>query len=72
MNATQQTSPARMADLSPCDIKVCVGTPTPSGLLRNAVCLESLKGEPESDAAYGCVDWYQYPGTRAEGAGGQL
>jgi hypothetical protein len=67
MNARQYKLPARFADLSPFDIKVTAETPTPSPDLRNAVCRPVLKSRVESDAGYGCVDWYPYPGSRAYG-----
>jgi hypothetical protein len=67
MNATQYTLPAGLADLSPFDIKVTAETPTPSPDLRNAVCRAILTSGVETDAGYGCVDWYQYPSSRAYG-----
>jgi hypothetical protein len=68
MNAPQHKLPGRLADLSPFDIKVTLETPKPLLPVRNAVRHEFLKGEAETDAGYGCVDWYQYPASRAEGA----
>jgi hypothetical protein len=68
MNTTQNKPPGRLADLSPFDIRVSIESPTPSPRVSNAVCRELLKGGTESDARYGCVDWYQYPGRRADEA----
>lgn len=66
MNATQYKLPVRLGDFGPLDIKVRAETPAPSPYLRNAVCRHP-KSEAETDAGYGCVDWYQYPGSRAWG-----
>jgi hypothetical protein len=67
MNMTQQKSQGRLADLSPFNIKAKIETPKPLMCVRNLVRREFLQGETETDAAYGCVDWYQYPASRAEG-----
>jgi hypothetical protein len=68
MNATQHRPTARLADLSPFDIRVSIESPTSSPRVGKAACRELLKGGTKSDAGYGCVDWYQYPGRRADGA----
>lgn len=64
---TRQTSP-RIASLNPFDIgagapPVCRTRATSAecrGSARN-VQIEAFKGVEE----FGCVDWYQYPGTQA-------
>lgn len=62
MNDTQRRSPGRLADLSPFDNKVKVETPKSSAPAQNAGCCELLRAEAET---YGCVEWYQYPRSRA-------
>ena len=67
MNITQHKSPGRLADLSPFDLKVTAETPKPLPPARNPVRHEFFKGETETDAGYGCVEWYLYSASRAEG-----
>lgn len=68
MNTTHNNPPRRLADLSPFDIRVSIESPPPSPRVSDVTCRELLKGGTESAAGYGCVDWYQYPGRRADGA----
>jgi hypothetical protein len=67
MNATQHKSPGRLADPSPFGIKVTLEPPKPSPPARKAVDREIPRGAARTDADYGCVDWYQYRGSRADG-----
>jgi hypothetical protein len=66
MNVTQHKSPGRFADLSRFNPKAMAETPKPLLHVRNPGCREFFKGETQTDAGYGCVDWYQYA-DRAEG-----
>lgn len=67
MNVTHHKSPGRRPDLGPFDIKVMAESPKPLLRVRNPVCGEFCKGETETEAGYGCVDWYQYSASRAQG-----
>jgi hypothetical protein len=69
MNDTQHRARGRLADFSPFDIRVTVEAPKPSARMRSAGYREFLKGRAETDATYGCVDWYQYP-DRSRGVRG--
>ena len=69
MNATQPKSRRRLADLSPFNIKVALELPKPSSPVRKAVDREIPRGAAKTDAKYGCVDWYQYRSSRADGPG---
>jgi hypothetical protein len=66
MNVMQHKSPGRLADLSPFNLKVMAETQKPLLRVQNSVCREFFKGETETDAGYGCVDWYQYSASRTE------
>lgn len=66
MNACKSnTSHGRLADLNPFDIRVAVETKA-APCKRTVAGREKLADDIESDAQFGCVDWYQYPGQREE------
>jgi hypothetical protein len=69
MNATPHDRKQRFADCSPLDIPVSDWTPiVDAPHIRNpGACRNSVKGAEETEAGYGCVDWYQYQTGRPGG-----
>jgi hypothetical protein len=72
MNVTQYKSPGRRADLSPFGVHVAAETPPPAARIRNAGVGDIRKGVAETDSRFGCVDWYHYANTDADGPGADL
>jgi hypothetical protein len=66
MNTTPHRLLARHAALSPFDIQVTPETPRPSVPPRSGHDGEFRPGGTGQDAGFGCVEWYQYPGSRAD------
>jgi hypothetical protein len=61
MNAdTRQSSQGRLADLNPFDIKVMIETAKPAPCKPAAPWAGRFTEKLESEAHFGCVDWYQY------------
>lgn len=66
MNATPHRLPGRHAALSPFDIQVTPTAPRPPTPARSGHYGESCPIGTDQDAGYGCVEWYQYSGARAD------
>jgi hypothetical protein len=66
MNTKPHRSLARHAALSPFDIQVTQGTPRPSAPDEGGHDSQFRPDGTAQDAGYGCVEWYQYPGSRAD------